>query len=120
MDRKVAELDKYIADNRAQIELDDTNREVLKEVDRRQQTKVEVDEKLAKLVDEFQKLMDEQRYAEAEVLAKRARELDPDNPVVRQLIWNSKFISRTSRNQSIIGATRRKAWSTPWTASRSR
>jgi general secretion pathway protein D len=101
VDRKVAELDKYIADNRAQIEMDDTNREVLKEVDRRQQTKVEVDEKLAKLVDDFQKLMDEQRYAEADVLAKRARELDPDNPVVRQLIWNSKFISRTNRISSI-------------------
>jgi general secretion pathway protein D len=102
VDRKVAELDKFIADNRAQIELDESNREVLKEVDRRQQTKVEVDEKLAKLVDEFQQLMDEERYAEADVLAKRARELDPDNPVVRQLIWNSKFVSRTNRNQSII------------------
>lgn len=101
VDRKVAELDKYIADNRGKIEMDDTNREVLKEVDRRQQTKVEVDEKLAKLVDEFQKLMDEQRYAEADVLAKRARELDPDNPVVKQLIWNSKFISRTNRISSI-------------------
>ncbi len=101
VDRKVAELDKYITDNRAQIEMDDTNREVLKEVDRRQATKVEVDEKLAKLVDEFQKLMDEQRYAEADVLAKRARELDPDNPVVKQLIWNSKFISRTNRISSI-------------------
>jgi general secretion pathway protein D len=102
VDRKVAELDKYIAENRAQIELDATNREVLKEVDRRQLAKVEVDEKLARLVDEFQKLMDEQRFAEADVLAKRARELDPDNPVVQQLIWNSKFISRTQRNQSII------------------
>jgi general secretion pathway protein D len=101
VDRKVVELDKYIADNRAKIEMDDTNRDVLKEVDRRQQTKVEVDEKLAKLVDEFQKLMDEQRYPEADVLAKRARELDPDNPVVKQLIWNSKFISRTNRISSI-------------------
>ncbi len=102
VDRKVAELDKYINDHRAQIELDAANKDVLKEVDRRKNAKVEVDEKLAKLVDEFQKLMDEQRYPEADVLAKRARELDPDNPVVQQLIWNSKFVSRVQRNQSII------------------
>ena len=29
--------------------------------------------------------MDEERFAEAEVLAKRARELDPENPLVKQL-----------------------------------
>ena len=34
--------------------------------------KVEVQEKLALMVDEFNKLMDEQRFAEAEVVAKRA------------------------------------------------
>ena len=36
--------------------------------------------------------MDEQRYAEAEVVAKRAREIDPENPVVKQLIWQSQFV----------------------------
>ena len=37
------------------------------------------------MVNDFNRLMDEQRYAEAEVLAKRAAELDPRNPVVEQL-----------------------------------
>ena len=74
MDRSIAKLEKYVSENRtAQIDLDAANKQVLKEVDRNQQAKVEVNDKLAKLVDEFNKLMDEQRYAEAEVLAKRAR-----------------------------------------------
>jgi general secretion pathway protein D len=112
VDRKIAELDKYIIANRGQIELDSSNREILKEVERRQQAKVEVDDKLAKLVDEFQKLMDEQRFAEADVLARRARELDPDNPVVQQLIWNSKFWSRTQRNQGIKDDKEQAIWET--------
>jgi general secretion pathway protein D len=112
VDRKVADLDKYITDNRAKIELNSANREVLKEVDRRQQAKIEVDEKLAKLVDDFQKLMDEQRYAEADVLAKRARELAPDNPVSQQLIWNSKFVSRNKRNHSLIDDKEQAVWET--------
>lgn len=112
VDRKIAELDKYILANRGQIELDTSNREIVKEVERRQQAKVEVDEKLAKLVDEFHKLMDEQRYAEADVLARRARELDPDNPLVQSLIWNSKFVSRTQRNQGIKDDKEQAIWET--------
>ena len=39
--------------------------------------------------------MDQERYAEAEVIAKRARELDPDNPLVKQLFWTQRLTSRT-------------------------
>ena len=112
VDRKIADLDKYIADNRAQIELDASNKEILKEVDRRLETKIEVDDKLAQLVDDFNKLMDEQRYAEAEVLAKRARELDPQNPVVKQLMWQNRFLSRTQRNQKLIDDKEKANWDT--------
>lgn len=112
VDRSIAELDKYITENRAQIELDAANKEVLKEVDRRLHAKVETDDKLAKIVEEFNSLMDQQRYAEAEVLAKRARELDPENPVVRQLIWQSKFVSRQRRNQGLIEEKEKGVWQT--------
>ena len=61
VDRSIEELDKYIVANRAQIELDSSNKEILGDIDRRRQAKVEVDDKLAKLVDEFNKLMDEER-----------------------------------------------------------
>ncbi len=104
VDRKIAELDTYIVEHRAEIELDERNREVLAEVDRRLQTKLEIDDKLAQLVDDCNRLMEEQRFAEAEVLAKRARELDADNPVVKQLIWNVKLIRRVQRNNAIRDA----------------
>src|SRR5207253_9452248 len=110
IDRNLADLDKYISDNRAKIEQDTNNKDVLKEIDRRRQSKIEVDDKLAKLVDEFNKLMDEQRYGEAEVIAKRCRELDPDNPVVKQLILQNKFVSRTQRNQSLKDEKEKGFW----------
>ena len=112
VDRHIEELDKYIVQNRAQIELDAANAEVLDEVKRRQRAKIEVDEKLAKLVDDFNKLMDQERFAEAEVLAKRARELDPENPLVRHLMWMSRFVIRTQRDQDLKDAEDAGAWGT--------
>jgi len=98
VDLSIADLDKYINDNRAQIELDSVNKEVLGDVERRRRKKVDVQDKLAKLVDEFNTMMDERRYGEANVIAKRAQELDPTNPVVKQLVWQVKFVSRTQNN----------------------
>jgi general secretion pathway protein D len=110
VDRKVAELDKYVLDNRAQIELDDSNKTILKEVERRLLSKVETDDKLARIVEEYNQLMDQERWAEAEVLAKRARELDPENAVVKQLIWQQRLASRTRRNQHLIDDKESAAW----------
>ena len=63
--------------------------------------KVEVQEKLAMKIDLFNKLMDEQRYAEAGVVAKQAAELDPNNPVVVQVLWQDKFVSRYQWNKDV-------------------
>ena len=101
LDVTFAEIEKYLEQNRAQLDLDDRNKEVLDEVRRHRNTKIEVDERLAKLVDEFNKLMDEQRFPEAEIVAKRANEMAPDEPVVRQLVWVSKFARANFNNGSI-------------------
>src|SRR5690606_38620235 len=80
LDRTLAEMDRFIQANRGQIELDEHNRRVLQEVDEYRRLKVEIDEKLASMVEHFNQLMDEQRFAEAVVIAKQARDLDPENP----------------------------------------
>ncbi len=110
IDRKIADLDKYIIEHRAEIELDERNKEIIAEVDRRLENRLVIDDKLAQLVNECNQLVDEERYAEAEVLAKRARELDPENPVVKQLIWNMTFIKRTQRVQDIKSAKEDGYW----------
>ncbi|HTU24300.1 MAG TPA: hypothetical protein VMF30_02810, partial [Pirellulales bacterium] len=95
------EVDKYILANKPQLELNEQNNEVLSEVEQRHRTRVEIDTKLAKLVEDYNRLMDEHRYPEAEVLAKRAQEMDPLNPLVKQLVWQAKFTRRTNESYGI-------------------
>ena len=85
LDLSINELKQYIAQNASQINLEESNRKIQQSVDRSRQQRVEMQEKLAYLVNDFNKLMDEQRFSDAQVLAKRATELDPDNPLVTQL-----------------------------------
>lgn len=94
VDRTLADFQRYLEENKARLELNAQNQQVLDDVERSRKLKIEVDDKLAKLVDEFNQLMDEQRWAEAELLAQRAEEMDPENPIVRQLKWQSRFVRR--------------------------
>jgi len=100
VDRSIDDLKRYINDNRARIELNEKNDGVRDEIEHRREVKVEVKEKLAKLVNEFNSLMDERRYAEAEVIAKRAYEMAPDELVVLQLKNQVKMIKR---NDEVMG-----------------
>lgn len=91
----VEQLEQFIDANRGRIELNERNNATRTEIDRERQVKVEVQEKIALLVDQFNKLMDEHRYAEAEVVAKQAREIAPDEPVVKQIALMVKMVGRT-------------------------
>ena len=101
IDRNIELTRKYIEENRSRIELEEQSRRIEEDVTRSQMTKLEIQQKLASMVDEYNRLMDEQRFAEAEVLAKRAYELDPDNPVTVQLVTQSKFVRRYFNNLRI-------------------
>lgn len=104
LDRGIGEMKQFIQDNRARIELNDRNRAVLAEIDRAAKYELEVQERLAELVEQYNQKMDEQSFEEAEVIAKRAVELAPDNLTANQLLLNAKFIRRYQNNQSIIAA----------------
>ena len=56
---------------------------------------------MALLVDDFNRMIDEQRYPEAEVIAKQAADLDPNSPVAQQLVLQAKFIRRVMNEASI-------------------
>ena len=91
VDRSLDEMQAFVERNRARIELDERNREVIQEVERRQKQKLQIQQKLAEYVEEFNALFDQQRFAEAVVTAKQAQDLDPQNPVVQNMLWKSKF-----------------------------
>ena len=103
VEQSIADAEEFIDMNRARIELDERNRSVLAEVDRRRKHKIDVDEELAGMVDEFNTLMDQERFSEAVVIAKKARELAPTNAVVESMHWKSRFAERLMIELSMDG-----------------
>ncbi len=110
VDRAMSDTQQFIEQNRPRIELEEKNQGIRDEIGRHQRLKLEIQEKLALMVDDFNKKMDEQRYADAEVVAKRAAELDPNNPVIQQLLWQSKFVRRFINNQALRARTGEGFW----------
>ena len=101
VDRSVDSLQQYIELNKSDIELTERNREIVQGLQLDSQRKLEIQNKLASLVEEFNQLLDEQRYAEAERIAKQAKELDPEAEVVQNLLWQSRFVRRMQEQMAI-------------------
>ncbi len=100
-DRAIAETKQYLEENRPRLELADKNNRTRQEIERHERVKLETQEKIALLVDEFNRLRDEQRYEDAQVVAKRAAELDHNNPVAQQLLTDAKFFYRVMSNAAL-------------------
>lgn len=98
IDRELVSIRSFIESNRPEIELNQKNKQVLDDVEGRREHSLEVENKLAELVDQFNLLIEERRYAEAEVVAKQANELAPTNETVRVMLFKSQFVSRMMRD----------------------
>jgi general secretion pathway protein D len=101
VDRGRRDIEEATGKRSAELALDRRNAAIESKIDRERAKRVDVDERLAMLVEEYNALVDEQRFAEAEVVAKKAGQLAPDNPVVRQLLAQSRMVRRLSTQRSI-------------------
>lgn len=101
LDKKIDELTKYIDDNEIQIKLAEQNRKSREGLQQGFEDKMSKQEHLAELTDEFNSLIKEHRYAEAEVLGKKAKDLYPNEPIAVQLDTMGKMWQRDYRNRDI-------------------
>jgi general secretion pathway protein D len=101
VDRSIADTKQYLDANRPQIERAAKNERVRAEIKNRQEMKLGNQEKIAQMVDEYNRQVDEQRYEEAQVTANKAAELFPKEPVVQQMVLMSKFIYRKHFNDQL-------------------
>ena len=92
IDRALTDTRKFAEDNRSRIGQDQQNKKVLQDRDHENQAKLDIQNKMAQKIDEFNTLMHERRFDEAEVVAKQAMELDPRNPVAQQCVTEAKLI----------------------------
>ncbi|MGO9109352.1 MAG: hypothetical protein ACLP9L_08975 [Thermoguttaceae bacterium] len=92
LDRSIADTQHYIEQNRARIDLESQNNAVRNDITRETNVKLQTQQKLAALVDQYNRLNEEQRYEEAEVVAKRAQELAPRELVVQVMMQKSRML----------------------------
>ena len=112
IDITLEKTNKYIKDNAAEIELDRRNAAVIETRDREKELKLKLQQKIADLVEEFNRLRDEQRYAEAEIVARRLYELAPEDPVAEQVLQTAKFIRREMMNRQLANSREEGIWNT--------
>jgi general secretion pathway protein D len=101
VDQRIHELTVYIEQNKATIENTEKNNAVKAEVIRKQELTNETQNKLADMVEQFNKLMDDKRFAEAEVLARQARDVAPEEPVVVNMLEKAKLARAIAEDMSI-------------------
>ncbi len=82
IDRDISEMQKYIEQNLPDIMNDEANAQALDDVERRRQHRQDVETQLQKLVNDYNKLIDEKRFAEAGVIVSQASDLAPDGELV--------------------------------------
>ena len=114
VDISIKETEDYIQQHHAEIELDEQNEAVLAEIERARVVKVKVQEDIAELVDQFNQLLDEQRFEEAEVIAQRLRDLAPEEMVVQQIWQTAKFIRREKMNRDLNDRKEESNWLALW------
>jgi general secretion pathway protein D len=101
VDRLVSELNTFIDQNKATIESAEQNNAVKAEVVRDQEVRLQAQGKLADMVEQFNRLLDEGRYAEAEVIARQARDIAPNEAVVTQMVEKAKLANAIARDTSL-------------------
>ena len=101
IERTRQDIEEVTGKRRAELALEQRNSEIEGQIDRDRTRKVEVDQRIALLVEEYNTLVNEQRFPDAEAVAKKAGQLAPDNAVVRQLLAQSRIIRRLYAQRSI-------------------
>ena len=119
LDVSIREVEQYINEHRSELDLNAQNQSVQEENERRKVNRIETQQKIADMVEQYNKLRDEYRFEEMVVIAKRARELAPNEPIVMQLWEEAKFISRNYKNEQLKSDSEESFWTTIYDAQRS-
>ncbi|MCH2178742.1 MAG: hypothetical protein MK106_08055 [Mariniblastus sp.] len=91
IDRDITEMQTFIESNLPEIMNDEANASRLMDVELGRQKRYDTEVQIQKLVEDFNNLLDEGRYAEAEQIARQAADLDPDSEISSLLREKAKL-----------------------------
>ncbi|HRA89874.1 MAG TPA: hypothetical protein PK992_17425, partial [Planctomycetaceae bacterium] len=80
---------------------EERNRNVLEDIKRETEIKIRIEQEFAELVDQYNELLKEKRFAEAELVAKKARDLNSDSPAATLMVEKAKMYRQNYFNQDI-------------------
>ena len=110
IDRDINDMQVYIEQNLSEIMNAESNANSLSEVENRRQRKLEVELQIQQLVDDYNRLMDEERFAEAQAVARQARELAPNDEAVVALTERAKLATRALMNDEKESTREESYW----------
>ena len=114
VDGKVNQLASFVEQNKATIENAEKNDAVKAGIVRDQELRIESQNKLAELVEQFNKLMDEKRFPEAEIIARQARDLVAERIGRRRDDRESAVRPQPMKRMSRCGGRRKTTWRERW------
>ncbi|MGB7328993.1 MAG: hypothetical protein WBD31_29200, partial [Rubripirellula sp.] len=118
IDRDMSEVQAYIDQNVSTIENDETNARRKEFVELRRQRRLDVQQQMLKLVEEYNKLVDEERFAEASLVAKQAYELAPETEIANMLREKATFLQRDYMNNQLLAEKEEGVWKTLYNVDR--
>jgi general secretion pathway protein D len=101
VDRAMQGQETYVQEHKSIIEQSLRNDQIREGISQSMQLRRETDVKISDLVEQFNQLMEQRRYSEAEVLAKQVQELDPGSPIASLMKQKSLVSVRQQENDRI-------------------
>ncbi len=110
IDRNISEMQEYIENNLPEIENREMNAANLKKVKDNAEHRVETEKQMQQLVEEYNQLMKQKRFAEAMVVVRQAVDLDPDSEIATVLKEKATNRIRAERMAQIKDAKENGAY----------
>lgn len=101
VDRAITTHQMFMVQNKAAIDQNMKNRQINEQVSLEQEQTYKIDQQIASLVETYNDLMDEGRYAEAEVVAKNVGVLSPNSQIATLLYQNARMAKRDAEFRGI-------------------
>lgn len=101
VDRDLSEMQSYVEQNLPDIMNSEANAQRMENIEARRERRYDIEQQVQSLVEDFNRLLDEGRYAEAEAIARQANELDSDSEVVTLLREKARVAIRVAEMERI-------------------
>ncbi len=110
IDRDINDAQKFIQGNLPQIMNDEANQSRLETLELTRERKYEVEQQIQQLTEDFNKLMDQERFGEAEVIARQVADLAPGTEHAALLLSKSNMVNRTKTMESLGEIREQNQW----------